>query len=137
MRTTLDLVDILWQFLASSDLKDQLSGGIYKYVRPVNSAVEDVVISSLPIVNLDLQQAVCNVNVFVPNKTQLLNGVQDISQPDSARLKMLTDMAVGILSEHYGDDYSFEVQQQVTLPDEVSGGWFSNIRINFFSINTN
>ena len=137
MRTTLDLVDILWAYLNASALKNELTGGIYKHIGPVNSQKEDVVINSLPIVNLDLQTAVANVNIFVPNPVQNINGVQDTSQPDSARLQALGAMAMVILDSHYGADYSFSVQQSVLLSDDTSGSWFLNIRVNFYSINLN
>ncbi|HEY4207982.1 MAG TPA: hypothetical protein VGM31_14260 [Puia sp.] len=137
MRTTLDIVDILWSRLSESNLKDAITGGIYKHIGPVNSTKEDIVINSLPIVNLDLQTAVANVNIFVPNPTQNLNGVQDNSQPNGARLKELGAVAMEILAAQYGADYSFDVQQSVTLPDEASGSWYINIRVNFYSINLN
>jgi len=136
MKTTLDLVDILWTFLSGSAVKDEITGGIFKHIRPVNSDKEDVVINSLPNVNKDLAEAVCNVNVFVPNKSQLLNGVQDKSQPDSARLKELATLLSITLEDQWGEDYNFDVQQSVLIRDETSGGWYYNIRLNFYSINT-
>jgi len=134
MKTTLELVDILWQYLTGSPLKAAISGGVYKHIRPVNSNKEDVVINALPNVNGDLQQSLCNVNVFVPNKTQNLNGIQDNSQPDGERLRALADMAVTALSDQWGEDYNFDVQQSVLIRDDTSQSWYYNIRINFYSI---
>ncbi|MBN8852226.1 MAG: hypothetical protein BGO55_00590 [Sphingobacteriales bacterium 50-39] len=134
MRTTLDLVDIIWQTLTGSPVRDTITGAIYKHIRPVNSSKEDVVISSLPIVNLDLSQAVAMVNVFVPNKTQNLNGAQDNSQPDGARLKTLTDLAISALRDQWGEDYNFDVQQSVLIRDEITASWYYNIRLNFYSL---
>ena len=135
MKTTLDLVDILWTCLSGSPVKAAISGGVYKHMRPVNSAQEDVVINSLPLVNLDLSQAVCNVNVFVPSKIQNLNGVQDNSQPDSARLKTLATLITDTLADQWGEEYNFDVQQSVLIRDETTGSWYYNIRLNFYSIN--
>jgi len=134
MKTTLEQVDILWQRLTDSPVKAALNGGIYKHIRPVNSSKEDVVINSLPNVNGDLQQSVCNINIFVPNKAQNLNGVQDNSQPDSARLKVLADLAIAALTDQWGEDYNFDIQQSVLIRDDISPSWYYNIRLNFYSI---
>jgi hypothetical protein len=135
MKTTLELVNIIWQVLTVSPVKEEITGGIFKHIRPLNSEKEDVVINSLPNLNTDLSQAVVNVNVFVPNKTQNLNGAQDTSQPDAARLEELAGMATDALEDQWGDDYNFDVQQSVLIRDEEGGSWYYNIRLNFFSIN--
>jgi hypothetical protein len=135
MKTTLELVNIIWQVLTVSPVKEEITGGIFKHIRPLNSEKEDVVINSLPNLNTDLSQAVVNVNVFVPNKTQNLNGAQDNSQPDAARLEELAGMATDALKDQWGDDYNFDVQQSVLIRDEEGGSWYYNIRLNFYSIN--
>ncbi|MEO6610745.1 MAG: hypothetical protein ABIT05_01390 [Chitinophagaceae bacterium] len=136
MKTTLDLIDILWTLINGSALKTALvsGGGIYKHERPLNSNNEDVVINSLPIINQDLQVAICNVNIHVPDKTINVTGGQQIVA-DHVRLKALSTVAVGVLDKNWGDDYNFSVQQQTVMADETPGSHFINIRIEFFNIN--
>jgi hypothetical protein len=135
MMTTLDLVDIVWQRLNGSQLKTAITGGLYKHRRPAGSQSEDVIINSLPINNLQLQSAIVNVNIHVPNLTIAIGGVQDTRQPDSERLNELAKMAVGVISEVWAEDYNYDVQQQVLFEDEEAGDHYINIRIEFFNIN--
>lgn len=139
MKTTLDLVDITWKHINASPLKEAISGGVYKFKRPTNSEAEDVVINSLPITNGQLQQAVVNVNVFVPNKVQSIGGYQDDEQPDTKRLKLLAELATSDLvdvwepEDSYGVNY--DVQQQTVIQDDDSKQYYINIRLQFYSVN--
>lgn len=139
MITTLDIVDILWSDINSSSLKTALAagGGVYKHLRPANSQKEDVVINSLPVNNRQLQEAIANVNVFVPDKSVQINSVQT-KVPDHTRLDTLAASAVSVLAEKYSSgDWHYEVQQQSLFRDEESNSHFINIRIEFFNININ
>lgn len=135
MKTTMDIEDILWIFLNSSSLKSSVNGGVYKKKRPAGSISEDVVINCLPVNNLQLQSAVANVNIHVPNKVQNIGDVQDDSQPDHARLKTLGNAAVGLLVDQWNSDYNFDVQQQNIFEDEDGKSHYVNIRLDFYSIN--
>lgn len=135
MKTTLDIVDILYQHLKNSSLASEIDGGgIYKHRKPANSEKECIVINSLPINNEQLQNAVANINIHVPNKKQKVNNVQDSSLPDHARLKELTGIAVEEL-EHWAEEYNFSVQQQVLIQDEETLNFYINVRLDFYSIN--
>lgn len=135
MKTTLDLVDIIWDRLNSSPLKASITGKLYKHRRPVNSQSEDVVINSLPVNNEQLQQAVANVNVHVPNLELQVNGAVDRSQPDHTRLKSLAALAIESLQEVWEDDYTYDVQQQLLIEDPEAGDHYVNIRLEFYNIN--
>lgn len=131
MKTTFDLVDIIWTALNASDLKNQITGGIYKYQRPLNSKNEDVVINSLPVTNDQLQKAIINVNIHVPNLVIDINGAQDSTQPDGARLKELGELAIAALDDKNGYRYNHSVQQQNIIQD--TDDFFNNIRLQIFS----
>ncbi len=135
MKTTLDLVDLVYEVLKTSSLKSSITGKVYEYQRPVNSNVEDVVINSLPITNDQLQEAIVNVNVFVPNLEVEETG--DISRqvPNITRLKTLAGLAVQNLTDGISGDYTWDVQQQTLMEDDESKQHFINIRIQFFVSN--
>jgi hypothetical protein len=135
MKTTFDVEDIIWQHLNGSSLDSAITGNIYKVKRPFNSNVEDVVINVLPLNNLELQTGVINVNIFVPNFVINVNQAQDHTQPNRARLKLLTGLAIGLLEEIWVDDYTFTVQQQILFEDPESKSHYSNIRLDFYNIN--
>lgn len=136
MMTTLDLVDIVWQRVNGSLLKTEISGGVFKHRRPAGGQNEDVVINSLPINGLQLQSAIINVNIHVPNILINVNGVQDNSQPNHIRLQELAAMATTVLSDVWADDYNYDVQQQTMIEDVEAGDNYINIRLEFFNINT-
>lgn len=137
MKTTLDVVDIVWKHLDQSSLKVAITGKIYKNGRPINSKVEDVVINSLPINNELLQEGVVNVNIFVPNKDHLIGGYQDNTQADHARLKTLASQAAGILNEVFvtASDVGFDVQQQAMIEDKEAKEHYINIRLSYYCVN--
>lgn len=127
MKTTFDIVDIVYLFLKTKTIT--ISGGIYKHLRPANSVLEDIVIGSLPVNNEQIQQAVVNINIHVPN----VKLPQDTTQPDSKRLNTLTALIIGYVDEQYINNYWFYVQQQNVFADGLEN--YSNIRLNFFSEN--
>jgi hypothetical protein len=141
MKTTFDLVTIVWQKLEATaslttDPLTKLTGGIYK-TRPTGSTKEDIEINSLGIPNDQLQRGIVNVNIFVPNIPVSVNGIQDLKQPNYPRLKVLTDLAIATLKDVWAGDYTFDVQQQNLIPvdDEQAAETYSNIRLEFININ--
>jgi hypothetical protein len=136
MKTTLDLVDVVYNELKSGPLKSAINGGVYKYTRPLNSSLEDVVINSLPVTNQQLQQAIVNVNVFVPNADISLGGSQQ-KMADHVRLKALGALAVDELKDGISGDYTWDVQQQTVIQDDESDSYYINIRLQFYVSNIN
>ncbi|HZF64201.1 MAG TPA: hypothetical protein VEZ55_06950 [Chitinophagaceae bacterium] len=141
MITSSELIQVVYDGLKGSLLEQAVSGKIYKRRRPKNSNLEDVVINSLPTVNGQLQQAVLNVNVFVPD-LQLSIGGEKQNLPDEKRLNELEVLAVSVLKEGSAEDsqkrfIQFEVQQTNILEDDESDQYFINIRLQFFITNIN
>lgn len=134
MKTTLDIVDIVWQHLNISSLKTSVTGVICKK-RPAGSIKEDVVINSTYADSEQVQSSLVNVNIYAPNKVQSIGGVQDFSQPDFARLKALTAIAVPLLTTVYVGDYWFTVQQVIGPVEDENNQHYMNIRIDFHSEN--
>lgn len=134
MKTTLDTVDLIWNHLNSSSLNQVLTGNIYKKKRPQNSTQEDIVINSLPVSNEQLQQAIVNVNIFVPDVEHSINGSQE-KMANWARLKGLAFLAVEDLKDGRSGDYTWDIQQQQDIEDEESGQHFINIRVQFYIAN--
>jgi hypothetical protein len=137
MKTTFELETLLWHYLRESAFATELRGGFYKHKRPIGSQAEDVVIVSLPINNLEVQTAVVNVNIHVPNMSLKMQGQVDARMPDLKRLKELADIALPLLKEYWDPqgDWCFEVQQQNVFEDEDGSNHYINIRLDFYSIN--
>src|SRR5689334_5227981 len=125
MRSTLNAVDLLYGILkSSSSVTNAISGKVYKDNRPMNSQKEDVVINSLPINMEQIQQALINVNVHVPNLRLNINGVTDNTQPDLARLDTLTTLVMTAVKDRVGTDYWFFIQQQTLFPSDPIGEYY-------------
>lgn len=133
MITTLEIENIIFLHLRDSALADEITGKVYKRSRPPQSNVEDVVINCLPVNNAQLQAAVVNVNIHVPNIKVQAGNFTDGAHPNHPRMLELANIARGILDEQWGDDYSFRVQQQNVFEDEADH--YVNFRVDFNSIN--
>jgi carbohydrate-selective porin OprB len=97
MKTGSDIIDIIWKQVAASDLKGQLSGGIYKVRRPANSVKEDAVINTLPVTGNQVQRATVNLNIYVPDVTLAIGGITQ-QQPNHARLTLLAEKAAAAIN---------------------------------------
>ena len=134
MKTTLNTVSIMWGVLKNSSLADQITGQVYKGLRPIGSTKEDVVVSAIATINIDLQQTVLNVNIHVPDIKVAANGAEGL-MPDNARLEELADIAKLVLTDTYGNDWNFTIQQQVLIQDTDDSNHYINFRIGFFNFN--
>jgi hypothetical protein len=140
--TSIEVVNMLKDLVAQSVLMndpDKPKGKLCKYKRPLNSAQEDVVINGLPLVKDDIDEAVLNVNIYVPNLK--LPDLNDKSQPDNARLLVLSKLGNRALTDNADDDgeiwddageYCFKYQQDTVMEDD-NNQHYVNFRIEFYS----
>lgn len=135
MITTLEIIDFIYNVLASSALSAEITGIVNKQNRPQNSKKEDCVINMLGISNQQLQEGVANVNIYVPNLIITSSGTQDSSQPDWRRLKQLALIAVDLLNDCWTDDFHFTIQNQSIIKDDESDSHFVNLRLEVYANN--
>jgi hypothetical protein len=135
MITTLEIENIMYLYLKDSSLADEITGKVYKRSRPAQSKQEDVVINCLPVNNTQLQFAVVNVNIHVPNIRVLSNNIEDGGHVDHPRMLELSGIAKDLLDDQWSSGYSFHVQQQNIFQDEISENAYVNFRIDFNYIN--
>lgn len=133
--TTLDIIDSTYLALNIAEVRSVISGGVYKVIRPLNSTSEDIVINSLPTVNFQLQRAIVNVNIHVPNLKIGTKVGQDNSQPNFARLREITSIVIGILNDKFFGQFWFDVQQQSIFAQPEINYHYSNIRVEFYNLN--
>lgn len=133
MITGFDLVDTLYAYVRSTELDTAITGDVYKYLRPLSSDKEDVVINSLAADNMQVQTAVTNINVYVPAlEVTTVNGTEKM--PDVARMKQLA--ALLDIPDKYTGRYNFYVQQPPLLIEEQgTGAFYFNLRIEWKNIN--
>ena len=85
--TDIDIKDTIYQLLRAKGLHEEISGRIYKDMRPANSLLEDVEISVLAGDARQLQEFTLNVNVFVAD---IKRGDEEVE--NTARLRVLCSL---------------------------------------------
>lgn len=63
----IDVKEAFFSLVSASELSKMISGAVYRDKRPLNSRVEDVVISVLTTGAGQIQPFILNVNVYVPD----------------------------------------------------------------------
>lgn len=137
MRSTLDIVDLGYRRAINSPLNAAVAGNIYKHQRPFNSTSEGVVINCLPISGGQLQDGIMNVNIHVPNLVLSIGGIQDDTQPDSARLSSLTKMAIQVFEDYWAElgDVNFSLENQSLFEEPEINQHYTNLRLRFNAVN--
>lgn len=128
MKTTPEQITLLWHLINQSALSGIITGGVYKYQRPADSKVEDIVVNAIAIDNELVQTGTGNVNIHVP---ALTNGM-----PNTSRIEQLATIAETQIKEGFGSKYTFFVENQTVIYDPETQDWFINFRIKFKFHNT-
>lgn len=119
MKSDIDIKDSLYALIKTlsggdgKTLPDSVSGRMYKDFRPINSSVEDIVISILDGGRGQIQEFTANVNIYVPD---IRRGNEFIE--NTVRLRVLASLAIEIL-EHINDgNLLVDMQSQRCMPVE-------------------
>lgn len=111
MKINGEIEDMIYEVIKGSILEQAIvsTGGILckSEDRPVNSAGEDIVISVLDVLNGRMQDAVINVNIYVP-----MERVSVGFRKNRARIDTLSRLAIELLENYNGGYYLFEVESQ-------------------------
>lgn len=136
MKTVIDMVDDMYVLLNVSPVTSVLlSGDVFLDSRPDNNRNECVVINSLPITGEQLQRAVVNVNIHVPNLQLTINGQPDTSQPNRIRLKIISDVVIPLIKDAVINNTLTGIQNITMVNDKEIKEHFLNIRVATNSIN--
>ena len=129
--TAAQIVNTMYSYLNTSALNTAANGDVYKHnERPLGSSKEDVVISILGAPNVQIQRALVNVNVWIPDK--LVGGTY---YPDHARITALSGTAWEVLKQHVGNGFHFSIDEQLIVRDKETNQYFINNRVEFYAKN--
>lgn len=128
MKTSTEIIDLIYQYLEASPLKAELSGGIYPLQRPENSGKEDLVIGTLTLGEGPVQIGVFNLNLHVPNiKVQI--GGKEQSQPDRRRMRVISGILRDLFSEQFFEDCSAWITNIAEIKEPSLDEWYVNHRL--------
>lgn len=116
MKTENEIKDDICQFILESPLGSAVSGEVTTRKRPKGSRKEDITIAVLASDAEQVQEAVVNVNIYVPMK---LKGGQ--YEEDEPRETELSRIAMDCLKVGgIGKDYRFTLESQRTFETEAT-----------------
>lgn len=108
VKSDIDIKDDVYSILINSNLKNIITGSIYKdSKRPTVSKDEDIVISVISSLNGEFQDVVVNVNLYVAD---VMRGSDSIE--NAKRLRVLCRECLDLLTVVSGDDYRIELIEQ-------------------------
>lgn len=129
MKISFDTDDILYQILSSNtELKNMVTGGIYKGERPDSSEKEDIVINTITVTQELPQQGASNVNIYVPDMLIKIAGKPQ-RKANTERLRALTNKVLNVLADASVEGLMFWVTNQSVLKEPDVFQHFSNLRI--------
>jgi len=135
MKSALEIVDILVKKLNDSPARPLVTGSISKFERPYNSSKIDIVVNSLVTGGEVIANGVFNVNIHVPNIRETIDPQTVITTlPDTTKLKKLTRLCIDALTDVWGDDYNYTVEEDRGVFVEEKSS-YNNLRIEFNSLN--
>lgn len=105
-----------------------LTGSIYPMNRPLNSGLEDIVVSTLAMNADQMQEGVINVNIHLPNLS--ISG--DSTQPNLPRFQSIATACLALLDDVWGSDFNLEIEDPGIVQRD-GNNWFCNIRIRFYA----
>lgn len=122
-KSEIDIKDDIYDYIVSTEIPAVVSGHICKRKRPLNSKAEDVCVSVVSSDYSDNQQAIVNVNIYIP---QVYNDSTKQYEQDTPRVRTLARLSGECLeSVMYGDMY-FTLERQSVYETESKESVISN-----------
>lgn len=106
MKTEAEILDDISRYIAST-MKEQITGDVYTDKRPTNSAKEDIFVHVLATLPAQIQTALINVRIYVPNLQRQTDSVRN-----KKRVRELSRLAMHVLSSHIQDGWYIVMEEQ-------------------------
>ena len=126
MKTDVEIRQDIRDIVAASEIASSISGSVRIIPRATGSKLEDCVISVLDGDNGQIQDAIVNVNVYVPNTTSGGDSVENVS-----RTKPLAKTCEAVLDRGSGEGFRFHLEKQRILPVNGKDEHVINNRIRY------
>lgn len=131
MKQTFDTDTILFQKLNGSGVKSAITGGIYKRQRPLNSALEDIVVNTITLSQtFPPQIGTSNINIHVPDIPVKIAGVSQ-KMPNEPRMKQLSEMVLEVIRGEIIPGLLVYPETQTVIIEPEIESHYVNIRVNW------
>lgn len=106
MKTNKEIEILLYNYIKGSELVNGVNGTLSHVGRPINSKLEDIVVSCKSGTSGQFQSFVCDVNIYVPNINA--NGE---SLQNSSRIVELTSLCVPLFNKFVSTEFRIEYDE--------------------------
>lgn len=131
MKTNKEIVDDIKQYLEGTSIPSEITGVITSLDRPKNSKKEDVCIKVLSNDIGQLQMAIINVNLYVPDVKK--DGQMVENEP---RTRKLQRMMADVLERHHGGFYYFKSDTTSVFKVDNIDEHLINFRLIYKTVNS-
>lgn len=127
----IDIKEAFFSLVSASEIAGLVSGNVYRDRRPVNSKVEDVVISVLAAGTGQIQAFVLNINVYVPDVKRGKEFIYDDPRVKFLMRKCLNVLEKGVaihtIKDDGGQEFGLKYRLESQKLYEVNGADFHTI----------
>lgn len=124
MLTNVELRDVVVAALEASPLAEEISGVIRKTSRPLGSDKEDIVVNVTATDISQIQTAVINVNIYVPDVIR-----DGQAEEDTARTRVLASLAAELFEVYHESGLRIVMDSQSIMEVEGKSEHFINNRL--------
>lgn len=118
---------------ADSTLTAALAGRIYNGKRSEGRPTEECIVVNTPWVNhRQPQQGYTNINIHVPDRHVVIDDTEQ-TQPDTARLQVLTAIVLDVLEAANIYGVSIEEPQENLMQEPTHAEHYNNIRVDWIN----
>lgn len=134
MKTGLAVISDVWSLISIPEVTQAITGEIYQFERPDNSALVDIVIGLQGVNNEQIQEATVNVRIHVPLMENFRTGQM---VPDLPTLNRLANLLMPLLDTQFRTSFHTDVDNPAMIYKDTDGSYFATIKVNYYSIQTN
>lgn len=127
MKSDAQIKSIFYSLLNNSELSETISGRVCKISRPKNSDKEDITINILDGSNGQFQEAVVNINIYVPDAQY----EDDAFDADEIRIRELSDLSIRLIDGYVTGEYKMNIEKQPVFKVEGVNQHCINNRVLF------
>ena len=133
-KTVADGKQWILELLNEGNVRNVITGLIYKDKRPTGSSKEDIVINSVSMDGSFLQDGVFNVNCYVPMIFIKMNGI-DQYLPNSVREGQISKAVYPLLESVFRPQFNLTIVNHTTFEEETEKATYVSFRINLKAYN--